>query len=263
MTAFTVTLTSRRTYHERHDAPPSRSPPLRSRGGRDTHTNGVFDGHHIGIVWDDANGDARFALADPRPQRITSGVVLGHGVPRIAFDGSIYFVAWIDPNNALVLQRISRDGDLIGVPLRVAEHANAPAITAAGSGAALVWQEPGYSLRGAIVSRDGSVATGGPIVTNQWEQRETQVAWNGQRYLILYRQFLSPILPHTLGSSELRMIVLDAGGNPITAPTAVPIMTGRTSPAVRTASSSPAVDRGSCRSPLPPGFVPCADRMAR
>jgi hypothetical protein len=30
-----------------------------------------------------------------------------------------------------------------------------------------------------------------------------EIAWNGQRYLILYRQFLSPILPHTDGDAPV------------------------------------------------------------
>ena len=94
---------------------------------------GVFDGTHFGITWDDANGNARFALADPRPQAITSGIVLGHGIPQIAFDGSMYFVAWVDANG-LEVQRLSRDGDLAGPPIRVAQHGTSPVITAIENG---------------------------------------------------------------------------------------------------------------------------------
>lgn len=187
---------------------------------------GIFDGTHIGITWDDASGNARFALADPRPQVVNSGIVLGHGVPRIAFDGSIYFVAWIDASNALEVQRIARDGGLIGVPLRVAEHATAPAITAIENGVALVWDEPagnGYALRGGVVLRDGTIGIGKPIVTHMYEQHDTQLASDGRCYLVLYRQLFGPNIQHVLTFSEMRMVVLDADGNAVSGPAAVPI----------------------------------------
>src|SRR5690242_10351119 len=104
-----VTLTTRRTYHD-----PMTFPVLLL-----VSLLGVFDGgNHIGVTWDDANLDARFALVDARPQSITSSIVIGHGIPKIAFDGELYFVAWVDANG-LEVQRISRAGDLVGPPIRV------------------------------------------------------------------------------------------------------------------------------------------------
>src|SRR5947209_17618108 len=147
---------------------------------------GIFDGTHIGITWDDANGNARFALADPHTQAITSGIVLGHGIPQIAFDGSMYFVAWVDANG-LEVQRLSRDGDLVGPPIRVAQYGTSPAITAIENGIALVWEEPGYAMRGGVVLRDGTVASGLPLAGYTFELRPWRLAYDVRRYLILYR----------------------------------------------------------------------------
>jgi hypothetical protein len=184
---------------------------------------GVFDGaNHIGVTWDDANGDARFALVEARPQAIASSIILGHGEPRIAFDGSIYFVAWLDANG-LEVQRLSRDGDLLGAPIRVAQKATSPAITAIENGIALVWEEPGYAIRGGVVLRDGTVALGLPLAGNTFELRPWRIAYDGRRYLILYRQFFSAIVHSPLLTSEMRMLVVDRDGNPVSGPAKLPI----------------------------------------
>jgi len=183
---------------------------------------GVFDGTHIGITWDDANGNARFALAEPRSQKISSGIVLGHGIPQIAFDGSMYFVAWVDANG-LEVQRLSRDGDLAGPPIRVAQNATSPAITAIENGIALVWEEPGYAIRGGVVLRDGTVALGLPLAGNTFELRPWRLAYDGHRYLILYRQFFGSVVHSPLLASEMRMLVVDRDGNRVSGPLQVPI----------------------------------------
>lgn len=113
-----------------------------------------------------------------------------------AFDGSAYQVFRARPSDgALVAQRISRNGDLLGPPAgTVAVSATSVSlIDAVGNGAnlLLVWQRyddtlPGHVIEAAIIDRAGAVVS--PIVdldaVSGTGAADLGVAWSGGRFLV-------------------------------------------------------------------------------
>jgi hypothetical protein len=202
-----VTLTTRRTYHEAMRFPValllvSLSLPTLAVT---LVPNAATDGAHVGIVWNPVGGQAPppvlFAIVDPTAQTVTNGTVLGHGIPQIVHDGTAFVVAWID-RDGLQLQRIG------GARVPLASNATAFAMAADADGVAVVWSDAS-SFRSARVTRGGEVTYGVPFAPSPYERRFPQLAFDGHRFLLVWRQFLSPIYPHALAASEWRMQLLD------------------------------------------------------
>jgi hypothetical protein len=130
-------------------------------------------------------GDAG-QLVGPRITLGASGIVPG-AVP--AFDGSRYFLAWLDFTSTFKGQFIETSGTLAGTPVTIAtnltyEHMPYGLIFGSSTYLALYVKTDGY-LYGQLISTTGTLV-GNPIQISSNYARDFSVAWDGPNFLVAW-----------------------------------------------------------------------------
>ena len=163
----------------------------------------AFDGTNYLVVWLDEYYSIRATrvrqdgmLLDP------SGIYLSYGsensYPQAVFDGTDFFVVWSDPP-FIAGSRITPEGQVrdtfrISVTRRADLDARC-SIAWAGSEGLVVWTDSGTNhqsdIRATRVTRSGAVrdSQGLPISTAPGNQESPSVAFDGNRYLVVWHDY--------------------------------------------------------------------------
>ncbi len=175
----------------------------------------AFDGTNYFIVWTEYHSDRR----DIYGARVSqSGVVLdsvaiaistaseNQAHSSIAFDGTNYFVVWMDNRNDseyydIYGARVSQTGvvlDSAGIAISTAlDDQSLPSITFDGTNYFVVWEDqcsgPTRNIYGARVSPTGTVLDPGGIVISNTEEHswDPTVAFDGTNYFVVWQETVS------------------------------------------------------------------------
>ncbi len=195
----------------------------------------AFDGTDYLVVWQ----DSRDSLCDIYAARVSqagavldpSGIAVStaagdQGIPRVAFDGTNFFVVWQDYRNGVYSDiygaRVSQDGALIdpsGFPVSTAAGwQGSPAVAFDGTDFLASWVDTRIGnnrIYGARVNRDGTVLdTSGIILsTSADDRRVPAVAFDGASFLVVWQDYRNGSDPDIYGARVSREgAVLDPSG---------------------------------------------------
>ena len=141
------------------------------------------------------------------PIAATSGLESSLGV---AFDGTNFLVGLNgDVNNpgAVGAQRVSTSGTLVGSYISTGRQGSAPAVAFGGGYYLLVWGDtagnPNRQIYGQLIDTAGSLAGSSFAISASGSfDRRGGVAWDGNRFLVVYYREVNPTLNQSLVCSR-------------------------------------------------------------
>ncbi|MEO0090132.1 MAG: T9SS type A sorting domain-containing protein [candidate division WOR-3 bacterium] len=197
-----------------------------------------FDGNKYFITW----SDYRFIYSDIYGTRMTTsgivldtnGILLDYGYsspeqlfPKVAFDGRNYFVVWEDYRNGeadIYGARVTPDGRILdpeGIGICNTENYQiSPAIAFDGTNYLIVWTDyrnGEADIYGTRITPQGVVldTNGIPISTAEIDQISPSLAFDGNNYLVVWRDFRSGWSDIYGARVTPQGIILDPDGIPI------------------------------------------------
>lgn len=192
---------------------------------------GVFDGSNLAFTWQEWSGSpgdkplVLFGRVTPNGHHVDgSGIEIGSGLPGpIAFAG-VYLVTWRRNGTSPRGIRIAPDGRILDQEPIVLSTSIGELGTDGQSflhvgttGAGTLFGDPTV-LRVETIGSSGPPSPAKEIVPESpFDQIPVSLAWNGSRYLLLYRQYLGRLDCgfRCFPSQELRMVMLDRNGERI------------------------------------------------
>jgi len=142
---------------------------------------------------------------------ITLTTVSALGVRALAGSNDTFLIAWTE-EQILYARAVSRDGDFLSEPLRIAEEANWPALASDGGRFLLTWLSKGR-IEGLRLTAHGE-PLGEPVTIDAGPVAGSSpaVSWDGRRYLVAfeYEQDIYRVAVSRTGVAGSRELV--AGG---------------------------------------------------
>lgn len=162
----------------------------------------AFTGGTWAVVWEDSrNGESHFQLFTEAGQRVRSGAVRAGSnsavTPHVIADGQRFAIVFVEPGSAdIYFTTLERDGGTAASATRIVDRPGfpyTPRIARGTGGFLVVWENAnsGDDIYGARLTPAGTSldAMGFPIAATTDVELAPQVAFDGQAYVVSYRDY--------------------------------------------------------------------------